>query len=142
MPAPPRGRAVRSRVAAPLALGAIVLGATTLLAVVDPNAPGHYPMCPLLALTGLACPACGALRATHDLARLDVVAAWAMNPLWVLVAPVLALAWARWLVRSWRGDPSRPLPGWVAWASGAVLVLYGVLRNVPALTPWLGPPPA
>ncbi|MFC8921753.1 DUF2752 domain-containing protein [Cellulosimicrobium sp. NPDC057127] len=125
--------------AAPLATGALVAAATAYVALVDPNRPGHYLTCPLLALTGFACPGCGGLRATHDLAHLDLAGAWAANPLWVLVAPVLVVLWLVWLARAWRGLPGPRVPGGVAWASLAVLVLFGVLRNVPVLTGWLGP---
>ncbi|WP_069386726.1 DUF2752 domain-containing protein [Cellulosimicrobium cellulans] len=124
---------------APLATGAVVAAATVYVALVDPHRPGHYLTCPLLALTGLACPGCGGLRATHDLARLDVAGAWAANPLWVLVAPLIVALWAVWLVRAWRGRPGPRLRAGVAWAGLAVVVAFGVLRNVPALTGWLGP---
>jgi hypothetical protein len=125
--------------AAPLATALVVAAATAYVALVDPHRPGHYLTCPLLSLTGLACPGCGGLRATHDLAHLDLAGAWAANPLWVVVAPVLVALWAAWLVRSWRGSAGPSVPSRVAWASLAVLVLFGALRNVPALAGWLGP---
>ena len=134
-----RRRPVPRAARAPLAVGALVASATVYVAVVDPNRPGHYVTCPLLALTGLACPGCGGLRATHDLAHLDLVGAWSMNPLWVVVAPLLVVLWAVWLVRAWRGRPAPRVPAGVAWATLGVLVVFGVLRNVPALVPWLGP---
>lgn len=124
---------------APLALGAVVAAATVYVGAVDPNRPGHYVTCPLLALTGLACPGCGGLRATHDLVHLDLASAWAMNPLWVVVAPLLVALWAVWLVRAWQGRGGPRVPTWAGWGGLAVLVLFGVLRNVPALVPWLGP---
>jgi len=134
-----RRRPVPRAARAPLAVGALVAAATVYVAVVDPNRPGHYVTCPLLALTGLACPGCGGLRATHDLAHLDLVGAWSMNPLWVVAAPLLVALWAVWLVRAWRGRPAPRVPAGVAWATLGVLVVFGVLRNVPALVPWLGP---
>ena len=76
---------------APLVAGGVVAGATLVLALVDPH-EGGYPLCPLRALTGWACPACGGLRATHDLATGDIAGAWAMNPLWVVVVPFLVVA--------------------------------------------------
>ncbi|WP_369824433.1 DUF2752 domain-containing protein [Cellulosimicrobium sp. CUA-896] len=93
----------------------------------------------MLALTGLACPGCGALRATHDLAHLDVAGAWAANPLWVLVAPLLVALWGAWLARSWRGRRGPRVPSAVAWSGLVVVLAFGVLRNVPALSGWLGP---
>ena len=136
--------------AAPLGWGASVAVATGVVALVDPHVPGRYPGCPLLALTGLACPLCGALRATHDLAHLDVAGALAANPWWVVVASGLVVAWAAWTLRAWRSALGRPAGGrgrWsarvspraVAAAVAASAVLFGVARNVPALGGVLGP---
>ena len=70
-----RRLALPGMVAAAAALG------TAYVASVDPNQPGHYPLCPTYALAGIYCPGCGMLRATHDLAHLDVAGAFARNPL-------------------------------------------------------------
>ncbi|WP_415803352.1 DUF2752 domain-containing protein [Isoptericola cucumis] len=105
----------------------------------------------MLALTGLACPLCGALRATHDLAHLDVAGAFAANPWWVVVASGLVAAWAVWTLRAWRSALGRPAgrragpwpvrvpPRVVAVAVGASAAVFGVARNVPALENVLGP---
>ena len=138
---PPAARPVgrrRRALLAPLGVGAGVAGATLVLALVDPH-EGGYPLCPLLALTGWACPACGGLRATHDLATGDLAGAWAMNPLWVLVAPLLVVAWGLWVRRAARGTTARAIPPWTGVVSLVVLVGFGVARNVPALVPFLGP---
>ncbi|MBC7289751.1 MAG: DUF2752 domain-containing protein, partial [Actinotalea sp.] len=93
--------------AAPAAVGGLVATATTVLAVRSPHATGSYGVCPLLAFTGLWCPFCGGLRAVHDLTRLDLAGAWAMNPLFVLGVPVLVAAWAWWLGRALGVLPGR-----------------------------------
>lgn len=129
----------RSRSAAPAVLGAVAAGATLLVARVDPGEPGHYPLCPLSALTGLACPLCGALRATHALAHLDVAAAVTYNPLWAVAAPFLVVGWALWVLSAWRGTAPPRLPARAGPVLLGVVLVFGVLRNVPALTPWLGP---
>lgn len=117
-----------------MALGVAVI------ALHDPHVSGSYGVCPLYAMTGLWCPLCGGLRATHDLARADVAGAWAMNPLWVVVAPLLVLAWARWLVATTRGRPtSRRLPAALPWVLLGAVVAFGILRNIPALAPYLAP---
>lgn len=145
----PSGVAARLRAArAPLVLGGAVAAASLALVLRDPHAGGSWGVCPLLALTGWYCPACGALRATHDLLVGDVAGAWAMNPLWVVLAPVVVLLWARWLgerlgllpVRAGRtgGDATAAPVLWPVVAA-VVLVAYGVARNVPALAPWLAP---
>ena len=134
-------------VGGPLAVGAIALAAVVHLALTDPYRPGGHLVCPVLALTGFFCAGCGAQRAVHDLTQGDLAAAWGMNPLVVLAVPVAATAWARWLASRWRPG-SRPAPGRgavtagrgaTAWVLLALVVTFAVLRNVPALAPWLAP---
>lgn len=135
-------RARLSRLRAPGAVAVAIAGATCWLALVDPHTPGQYGVCPLLALTGLYCAGCGGLRATHDLAHGDLAGAWAMNPLLVLAVPLVAVLWARWAARRWRGAPVPPREQprlWPAWSLLVVVVGYSVLRNVPALAPVLAP---
>lgn len=119
---------------APLLTAGVLGGLTLVLAVRDPHVPGSYGVCPVYAVTGLLCAGCGALRATHELATLDVAAAWALNPLWVLVVPVLLGLWVAWLgVRAGWWRLSSPSPALVASAWGALGVLvigFSVLRNV------------
>jgi hypothetical protein len=107
-----------------------------LVAVVDPNEPGHYPTCPLLAATGLYCPGCGTMRALHDLAHGDLGGAMARNPLAVLALPVLAWAWLAWVRgRCGTGTRSRTsVPAWVQWAAAVLVVLFGLVRNLPGMT--------
>jgi len=122
----------------PLTAAALALGATALVAAVDPGAPGRYPPCPLLVTTGLWCPLCGGLRAVHALTRLDVAASVGWN---AIAIPLLILAvwfWVVWMRRAWRGETApgrwRPIaPGWAVWAVCLAGLAYGVARNVPAL---------
>jgi hypothetical protein len=137
-PARSLSAAVR-RARAPLTSAAVALVATAAVAWHSPYAPGSYGFCPLHLLTGLWCPACGALRATHDLAHGDVASAWGMNPLWVVLAPTLVGGWCVWLVRRALGRPAPTVPVWTRWSLLGVALAFGVLRNVPALAPWLAP---
>ncbi|RMI13526.1 DUF2752 domain-containing protein [Cellulomonas triticagri] len=106
----------------------------------DPHGTGSWGVCPLYALTGLYCAGCGGLRATHDLLVGDLAGAWAMNPLWVLLVPVLLGLWAWWLTRAVRtGGPARGPSVTVALVGAAVVVLYSVARNVPAWAGLLAP---
>lgn len=134
----------RWRRAAPtLLLGASAACAAAVLARIDPNAPGSpLPPCPLRALTGIYCPGCGSTRALYDLLHADVAGALAMNPLLVVLLPLLLLMALR------AGDL---LPTWPpfervlaiarrprAWLW--LLLGYGVLRNLPWLPfTWLAP---
>lgn len=143
----PRGRAVLG----PLAVGGLTAAAVLVVASADPHRPGSYGVCPVYALTGMLCAGCGGLRATYDLAHGDLAGAWGMNPLWVLLVPLLVAAWGAWLARRWRGVPDRarasgstPAAVWTTrlaapWALLLVVLVYSVARNVPALAPWLAP---
>lgn len=141
-----RGPGQRSRAPAlrrarePLGLAAAAAAGSVLLLLRSPYVPRSYGLCPSLALLGLACPACGGLRATHDLLTGDVAAAWHANPLWTLAVPVLVAAWAAWTSRRLRNVPRPAGPSWLPWATLGVLTVFTVLRNVPALAPALGPP--
>ena len=113
-----------------------VLGLVTLVVAyvgsIDPHTPGHYPVCPVLWITGLQCPGCGSLRALHDLVHGDVLGAIGMNAVAVAVVPLLGYWWLRWARRSWLGTPppalAAPLLGWLL--LGAIAAFW-VVRNLP-----------
>ena len=136
-PAPVLRRS-RSVLVGPGLVAAAGLGLVSLLALVDPSEPGHYPLCPFRAITGLDCPGCGTLRATHELATGNPVAALDQNLLAVLVLPILVLAWFGWARRSWRGEP-RPAPHapWVPYTVLVVVLGWWLVRNLPGV-PFLG----
>ncbi len=99
---------------------------------VDPNEPGHSPVCPLLALPGVYCPGCGGLRSAHALAHGDVAAALGANALAVLGFALFAVFVVFWVVRVLRSRPvTVPLrsPHW--WALGTAALIFTVVRNLP-----------
>ncbi|GAA1911674.1 hypothetical protein GCM10009737_11480 [Nocardioides lentus] len=140
-PTVPAGTGAARRLAPPLAAGGLVVAATAALAVRDPHAPGSWGVCPT-ALLGLDCPACGSLRAVHDLTALHLAEAASSNLLLVLALPVVVALWVRRVVLLARGpvpalDPRRvPRAAW--WVLGALVVGFTVLRNTPLPPgPWL-----
>lgn len=138
--APPPARAtLPRRLRAPLLTAAGVGAGTLLLALRTPHEPNSYGFCLSLVFTGWACPLCGGLRGTADLAHLDLAGAWAMNPLWVSLVPALVVLWALWLVRRVQGRGGPRLPSWTPWAVLGTLGVFGVLRNLPPLVPYLTP---
>ncbi|WP_405391413.1 MULTISPECIES: DUF2752 domain-containing protein [unclassified Streptomyces] len=130
-PAPVPASRLR-RLATPVGLMAVVVGAFGYVAAVDPNEPGHYPVCPLLRFTGVFCPGCGGLRSAHAFAHGDLVAALGANALAVVGYVVLAAVWLLWMVRASRGQPLRIGLGPVGlWGLGALLLVFSVVRNLP-----------
>ncbi|MET8326005.1 DUF2752 domain-containing protein [Streptomyces sp. NPDC005181] len=129
--APVRGSAVR-RLATPLGVMATVIGAFGYVGAVDPNQPGHYPVCPMLQITGLYCPGCGGLRSAHAVAHGDIAAALGSNALAVVGYAIFAVVWVVWMVRARRGLPLRiNLAPVYWWGIGAVLLIFTVVRNLP-----------
>lgn len=96
--------------------------------------------CPFYAVTGWYCPGCGVSRMCLALLRLDFAGAFRANRLLFLLLPLLgvaAVAFPVTYVRKGRwpdGPRLRILWGVLA----AVLVGYGVLRNLPGFA-WLQP---
>ncbi|MFH8927922.1 DUF2752 domain-containing protein [Streptomyces pristinaespiralis] len=127
-PAPSPAR----RVAAPLAVLAGVAAAFAYVGTVDPNEPGHYPVCPLLRFTGIYCPGCGGLRSAHAFIHGDIGTALGANAVAVVGYAVFAVVWVMWLIRAVQGRPLRiGLPtGWW-WVMGGALVIFSVVRNLP-----------
>ena len=120
------------RVAGPGAAALSVGAATLLLAVVDPNESGHYPLCPLKATTGLDCPGCGGLRCVHDLATGHPAAAANQNVFALALLPLVVAAWVVWVVRRWRGDTRRvQIPARALYVIYGVGIAFAIVRNLP-----------
>ncbi|GGX54146.1 membrane protein [Streptomyces minutiscleroticus] len=140
-PAPPAAATgpVPRRLAVPAAVLAAVAGAFAYVGAVDPNEPGHYPVCPLLRSTGLYCPGCGGLRSAHAFVHGDLVTALHANAAAVLGFLAFAVLWTVWVVRVLGKRPVRLDPGPVVPAvSGLLLLVFTVVRNLP-FGGWLHP---
>jgi hypothetical protein len=99
----------------------------------DPSTSGVFPPCPLRYLTGWYCPGCGSLRAMHQLLHGNLHAAWALNPLTVLLLPFLVYGIASHALFEIRGKylPRLFLPAiWIR-VLCAVIILFGIARNLP-----------
>ncbi|MBC7353723.1 MAG: DUF2752 domain-containing protein [Thermogutta sp.] len=106
-----------------VAVGFSVAGAGVfLLYHFDPAKSGLFPPCPFHYLTGMYCPGCGSLRATHALLHAQFLRAVDLNPLMVLMLPVVVLLFLRpnWFKQPWRG-----------WGLLGLITAYWVLRNIP-----------
>ena len=119
----------RAVVRSAVILGFALLAGGALFAV-DPARHAIYPACWLYATTGLQCPGCGGLRATHQLLHGRLAAAWGLNPLAVLLTPLYAWFGLDALLTLLRGrglPGSTPRPA-VIWLGVAGIILFGLLR--------------
>ncbi|MGI5449267.1 DUF2752 domain-containing protein [Streptomyces sp. CA-243310] len=131
-PAPARASRART-MAVPVLTLAGVVAAFAYVGAVDPNEPGHYPVCPLFRLTGILCPGCGGLRSAHAFARGDLLTALGANAAAVAGYVLFAAFIAVWLVRAWRGAPAPridPKPGYW-WLFGSLMLIFAIVRNLP-----------
>ncbi|HEX6749706.1 MAG TPA: DUF2752 domain-containing protein [Longimicrobium sp.] len=119
---------------------AVALGATAaaaglvVLYLYNPLQVGFYPRCLLYVLTGIYCPGCGVLRATHALLHGRILQALDYNALYVLSLPLIGYATAAQVLRARAGRHVLPvvrLSGKVTQAIFWVFVLFTVLRNIP-----------
>jgi Protein of unknown function (DUF2752) len=117
---------------------ASVLAALPPLYFVDPNS-ANVPLCPMHAISGLYCPLCGATRASYALLHGDLASALHDNALYVLTLPLLILLWWQWMQAPASESAGRPRPRPVVWAGIALVLAFGVLRNLPQGR-WLVPP--
>jgi hypothetical protein len=127
------GRAVGHGRAAPLVAGVVLAGAAAYVAFRDPATQAGFVPCPLHRMTGLWCPACGLTRGVHALLTGHPLAAIGENLFTPLVVLAAVAGWAAWLLRRWNLAAWRPALGHRGQtALAAVLVVYGLARNVPA----------
>jgi len=117
--------------ALPASLGAAAAVGTAAIALVGPE-DGGRPICASQAVFGIDCPFCGGLRCVSALARLDLWTAADHNVVLAVALPLLAVAWAVWMVATLRRRPLRwprvPVGAWVALGVG--LVAFTVVRNL------------
>ena len=120
--------------------GLAVVGCVVALFLFNPSDNGFYPQCTLKRLTGLSCPGCGALRATHQLLHGHVKTAFSLNPLYVLILPYLLFILGQQLFSSVTGRKGIDfvMPQMALWLFVGVLCVFAVLRNLPGFS-WLGP---
>ena len=132
------------RWAGPASATAVVAAGGALVRADSPTSNPILPPCPLFALTGIHCPGCGSTRATHALLNGDLLAAFDFNPLMMLALPILALAFLRWWGRAvgYRGSTPAEvrLPPQAIWLVFAVVILFGITRNLPwGVFSWMAP---
>jgi hypothetical protein len=112
---------------------AVMIGGSGAVAYFDPAKANFFPVCPLFALTGIACPGCGLTRGFHSLFHGDIISAIDFNALIPVWAVIFAYVFVSLILLALRG---RGLPMWPTWprflwAFMIVLLFFGVARNIP-----------
>ena len=132
--APPKISAPPSlTVFAVIVAGVAFAGAGAVVYFFNPGSNGFYPICLFHQLTGLNCPGCGGTRSAYALLHGNIMLALKDNALFVVL---LAAAVARgiWFAaKTIRRQPAANiLPAKFLWVLLAVVVIFMVLRNLPA----------
>jgi hypothetical protein len=124
------GAAVRVSAAS---AAAAMIGGAGVVAYFDPSTTHFFPVCPLYALTGFACPGCGLTRGFHALFHGDIASALHFNaliPVWTVIFGFTFISLVLLAVRG-RSLPLNKLsPHWL-WVLLVVLLVFGVVRNLP-----------
>ena len=119
--------------------GAALAGAAGMSAVAfavgyfNPTTAGFFPVCPLLSLTGLACPGCGMTRGLHALLHGDIAGALGFN----LLLPAILFFFGYLFVSLFltfargRGLSFKLFTPKIIWGFFAVALVFSVVRNLP-----------
>jgi hypothetical protein len=127
-----------------VAVGILAGSATVGLALLalDPVSTPYAPKCALHWASGYYCPGCGTGRALHALIAGRLRQAWAWNPLMVLMLPLLLAFLGEQLMRvvAGRRIVVERVPMIIVWTLTAMVILHGILRNVPlSIFDWMRP---
>jgi len=101
--------------------------------VFEPGKTGLFPICMFRFLTGFQCPGCGSTRALHQILHGHLLAAFMLNPLFLIALPFIFYAFLRYTVTVMRGGVPRPnaLPASYIYAIFFVVVSFWIFRNTP-----------
>lgn len=112
-------------------LSIVFIAGIVVLFAFDPAESSFFPRCPFRWLTGLNCPGCGSLRATHQLLHLHVGKAVRYNALMVLFIPLLLFLAVADLFKA--RFPKLYLASRhpvLSWSILAAILLWWLLRNI------------
>ncbi|MEO5803749.1 MAG: DUF2752 domain-containing protein [Verrucomicrobiota bacterium] len=129
------------RVTNRLAFGLAAMAVVALLYFFAPDQSVFYPRCLFHSLTGMNCPFCGGLRATHQLLHGNFEAAFALNPLFILALPLFFIFVS--VSKIVPATTGKKLFNFVSsrfsiWLFVVVIIIFAVLRNTPAFS-WMAP---
>ena len=111
-------------------IGAALAAGCALLFFFNPAEHMFFPVCMFHQVTGLNCPGCGGLRATHQLLHGHLATAFRLNPLFVVAIPAIIIFFIRVVLKK---SPEKKIsfqPAWL-WIALAVIIAFGITRNLP-----------
>ena len=116
-----------------IAIWSLILAGAAYLFVFEPGKTGIFPSCLFRFLTGYQCPGCGSTRALHQLLHGHVVAAFELNPFFLLAIPFLLYALIRYSVVVMHGGVPHHnrLPPAYIYGLFVVVVSFWIFRNTP-----------
>lgn len=122
--------------ALPVACCGALAGAAFVVAANDPAAANsRFPGCVFHNATGLWCPGCGLTRGLHALLNGHLGQALSSNALTLFAVAAIVVLMGSWVRVAW-GGPWLRLPARLErplmFVAPAAVLLYGVLRNIPA----------
>ena len=116
------------------ALWGLLAVAAAYLFFFEPGRSGFFPACPFRTLTGLTCPGCGTTRALHQLLHGNLLGAFELNPLLLLLLPVIAfilILYTKCIITG-RPMPQIDLPKKYVWIVYAIVLGFWIFRNTAA----------
>ena len=100
----------------------------------NPTTQGFFPTCPLLKMTGLACPGCGLTRGFHALFHGDFLTALGFNAMLPIYAVIFLYILASLFLVTVRGrglSMSKLFHPYVLSVLLVIMLSFSVLRNLP-----------
>lgn len=115
-----------------LLLGGLILAALGGAYALFCFCTGYALPCLFHLVTGLKCPGCGVTRMCLSLLRLDFAGAWEANPVLLALLPFGLLLAVRLAVRYVQSGSCRltRTENIGVWTACAVLLIFGVVRNI------------
>ena len=116
-----------------IAIWSVLLAGAVYLFAFEPGKTGLFPVCLFRFVTGYQCPGCGSTRAMHQLLHGHIVAAFMLNPFFLLALPFLLYALIRYSAVVMRGCEPRhnTLPASYIYALFFVVLSFWIFRNTP-----------
>ena len=114
-----------------IAIWSLLVAGAAYLYWFEPGKTGFFPVCLFRFVTGYQCPGCGSTRAVHQLLHGHVVAAFMLNPFFLLAIPFLLFALIRYSSIVMRGGVPRhnTLPAPYIYALFFVVLSFWIFRN-------------